>query len=148
VAVRAGRGDLPGKVLIQTFAPDHYALEHVATHDYRKFFRAELAFRRELGYPPYGSLVNLVLAGNQQPLVEQTARLVANRFRTGPGRVEVLGPAPCLLPKLRGKWRLQILLKGAERSDLRHRLVCLPEVEKLVPRGVSLTVDIDPVDMF
>jgi primosomal protein N' (replication factor Y) len=148
VAGRAGRGDLPGKVLIQTFAPDHYALEHVATHDYRKFFRAELAFRRELGYPPYGSLVNLVLAGNQQPLVEQTARLVANRFRTGPGRVEVLGPAPCLLPKLRGKWRLQILLKGAERSDLRHRLVCLPEVEKLVPRGVSLTVDIDPVDMF
>jgi primosomal protein N' (replication factor Y) (superfamily II helicase) len=148
VAGRAGRGDAPGKVLIQTFAPEHYALEHVATHDYRAFFRAELDFRRELGYPPFGSLVNLVLAGNQQQLVEQTARMVANRFSSGAGRIEVLGPVPCLLPKLRGKWRQQILLKGADRGDLRRRLARLSEVEKTVPRGVSLSVDIDPVDMF
>lgn len=148
VAGRAGRGDLVGRVLIQTYAPDHYALTAAAAHDYRQFFQAEVAFRNELGYPPFGSLVNLLLAGNDRLLVEQTAARVADGLRGSAERVEVLGPAPCVLPKLRGKWRMQILLKGARRVDVRNRLGRLPQVKKLVPRGVTLVVDIDPVDMF
>jgi len=148
VAGRAGRGDRPGRVLIQTYAPEHYALTSAAEHDYQRFFADEAAFRRELGYPPFGWLVNLVLSGNDRQVVERAAQQVAGQLRHGSGRVEVLGPAPCLLPKLRGKWRQQILLKGNQRSDIRRRLAELPQVEKLVPRGVALVVDIDPVDMF
>jgi primosomal protein N' (replication factor Y) (superfamily II helicase) len=148
VAGRAGRGEQPGRVLIQTYAPEHYALTCAAAHDYRGFFSEEATFRRELGYPPFGWLVNLVFSGNDQQAVERTAQRVASQLRQGAGRIEVLGPAPCLLPKLRGKWRQQILLKGAQRSDVRRRLAVLPQVEKQVPRGVALVVDVDPVDMF
>ncbi|HKI51434.1 MAG TPA: primosomal protein N', partial [Geothermobacteraceae bacterium] len=136
------------RVLIQTYAPEHYALTSAAEHDYQRFFADEAAFRLELGYPPFGWLVNLVLSGNDRQVVERAAQQVADQLRHGSGRVEVLGPAPCLLPKLRGKWRQQILLKGKQRSDIRRRLAELPQVEKLVPRGVALVVDIDPVDMF
>ncbi|HKI51882.1 MAG TPA: primosomal protein N', partial [Geothermobacteraceae bacterium] len=148
VAGRAGRGEQPGRVLIQTYAPEHYALTSAAAHDYQGFFAEETTFRRELGYPPFGWLVNLVLSGNNQQAVERTAQRIAGQLRQGAGRVEVLGPASCLLPKLRGKWRQQVLLKGAQRSDVRRRLAILPQIEKLVPRGVSLVVDVDPVDMF
>ena len=80
--------------MIQTYAPEHYALTCAATHAYRDFFAEEASFRRELGYPPFGWLVNLVLSGNDPQAVERTAQRVAALLRQGGGRVEVLGPAP------------------------------------------------------
>ncbi len=148
VAGRAGRGERPGRVLIQTYAPDHYALQHAAEHDYAGFFREETALRRELGYPPYGFLVNLVLSGNELPRVEAAARDLAARLLPLPPGVDLLGPAPCLLAKLRGKSRLQILLKSSHRPALRQALDRFEQLPRLVPNGVSLAVDVDPVDMF
>ena len=146
-AGRAGRGERPGRVLIQTRSPDHYALEFVARHDYHGFAAMELPQRQALGYPPFGYLVNLVFAGNDPVAVAAAAeRLATTLARQGDG-VEVLGPAPCLLQKLRGRSRVQILLKAGQRSALR-RLLDGPLANGRLPSGVNLTVDVDPLDMM
>jgi len=148
VAGRAGRGALPGRVLVQTYAPEHYALQAAAGHDYRSFCSEERQAREELGYPPFGHLVNLVFSGNRREQVERAAQGLATALARSAGPCEVLGPAPCLLARLRGRWRFQVLLKAGRRAALRERL---PEVERLsrdLPAGVQLAVDVDPVDMF
>jgi primosomal protein N' (replication factor Y) len=148
VAGRAGRGERPGRVLIQTYAPEHYALTCAAAHDYRQFYELELAGRRELGYPPFGFLVNLVLAGNEAERVGRAALRLGEALAQAAGEVEVLGPAPCPLARLRGKSRQQILLKAAARLPLRQLLGQLATWRSAVPPGVKLTVDVDPVDML
>lgn len=148
VAGRAGRGQQPGRVLIQTYAPEHYALQYAARHDYVGFYREEKSLRRELGYPPFGFLANLVLSGNDQQRVEQAGRDLSAALLPLPQGVELLGPVPCLLAKLRGKSRLQILLKATSRPMLRRALDRFEQIPRPVPNGVSLAVDVDPVDMF
>ncbi|AMV71464.1 primosomal protein N' [Desulfuromonas carbonis] len=148
VAGRAGRGDRPGQVLIQTYSPEHYALQCAAQHDYLAFAEQELAFRRELGYPPYGYLVNLVFSGNNGEQVEAAADRFAAGISRHAGAVEVLGPAPCPLARLRGRHRRQLLLKSATRPALRHLLDRLPPLQKSLPAAVSLAIDVDPVDML
>jgi primosomal protein N' (replication factor Y) len=146
-AGRAGRGDRPGRVLIQTRSLDHYALDFVARHDYHGFAAVEMAQRQALGYPPFGHLVNLVLAGNDAVQVATAAESLAAGLQAKWGEVELLGPAPCLLHKLRGRSRIQILLKAGERPPLRRLLGRLAAAGRL-PAGVTLTVDVDPLDMM
>ena len=148
VAGRAGRGDRSGRVLIQTYAVDNYALAYVARHDYQGFAALELAQRQALDYPPFGHLVNLVLSGNDETKVCNVATRLSAGLLAGPPDVEVLGPAPCLLARLRNKHRMQILLKGQQREQLRRRLAQLTTLRIHIPAGVVLTVDVDPVDMF
>ncbi|PLX82224.1 MAG: primosomal protein N' [Desulfuromonas sp.] len=148
VAGRAGRGERAGRVLIQTYAPDHYALEHVVRHDYAGFARFELAQRECLNYPPYGYLANLVFSGNDLAQVEAAAAAVQCGLVSFNSPVEILGPAPCLLARLRGKYRMQILLKASRRPPLRGLLTWLKGRECRVPAGVTLAIDVDPLDMF
>jgi primosomal protein N' (replication factor Y) len=147
VAGRAGRGDKPGKVLVQTYTPEHYALEASTRHDYAGFVTTELAFREALGYPPYGHLVNLVLSGNVEGKVKGSAERLAQRL-SGTADLEVLGPAPCPLAKLRGKHRFQILLKAATRGPLHQAVASLKGWKNVVANGVRLNVDVDPMDML
>jgi primosomal protein N' (replication factor Y) (superfamily II helicase) len=148
---RAGRGDQPGRVVIQTLAPEHYAVVRAATHDYEGFCAEELAFRKELGYPPFAHLVGLTLSGTNGPAVEQgaeeTAALLHTLKREARSRTEILGPAPAPLNKVRGRFRWQILLKCGNRTDL-HRLVAMLEKRSALPAVVRLVIDIDPVDML
>ncbi len=148
VAGRAGRACGGGQVLIQTYNPEHYALDCAARQDYADFYQQELPFRQELGYPPCGHLINLVLAGNTAGQVKGAAEQLAGRLTAAAGPVEVLGPSPCPLARLRGKSRYQILLKSLERPALRRLLGTLEEGRGRLPKGVALTVDVDPLDMF
>jgi len=149
VAGRAGRGDRPGRVMIQTFAMDNYALDFVTRHDYRGFAEQELAQRQALDYPPFGYLVNLVLSGLDAAKVHTAAEQLAAELAGVEKAVDVLGPAPCLLARLRNKHRVQVLLKSPQRDPLRRCLRHLQSLKKArVPAGVQLTVDIDPLDMF
>ncbi len=148
VAGRAGRACGGGQVLIQTFNPDHYALTCAAQQDYQDFYQQELPFRQELGYPPCGHLINLVLSGNNSGQVKGTAEQLAARLVAAAGPVEVLGPSPCPLARLRGKSRYQILLKATERPALRRLLAQLDDGGGSLGKGVSLVVDVDPLDMF
>ena len=147
VAGRAGRTG-GGKVLIQTFSPDHYALSCAARQDYADFYRQELPFRQELDYPPCGYLVNLIFSGNTLGQVKSAAERFAARLSAVSDSVEVLGPSPCPLARLRGKDRQQVLLKAVKRPSLRRLLQYLQSPEMRVPNGVTLVIDVDPLDMF
>jgi len=148
VAGRAGRGDTPGRVVIQTYAPDHFAVTCAAEHAYDEFYRQEIAFRESLGYPPFGYLVNLVFSGNDRSATEAAAEKTARALNAANRGVEVLGPAPCPLARLRGKFRMQILLKSPDRPRLHRLLDALPNLRRGIPSTVALAIDVDPEDML
>lgn len=146
VAGRAGRGDLPGRVVIQTYHPDHYAIQAALNHDDEAFVREEMRFRRIFHYPPYTRMVQLLLRHRQRAVAEKEAEELGRSLNQHPlsEGVRVLGPAPAPFEKLRGKWRFQILLRGESGGRLR-RLVSavLPEN----PKG-DLIVDVDPQELL
>ncbi len=150
VAGRAGRGDKPGRVLIQTYDPSHYVLNCVAGHDYRSFYDEESTLREALGYPPFGHLVNCLLSGNDEQRVLGAAKGLASAWENLAAGlpVEILGPAPCPLSRLRGKWRWQVLLKAGNRAALRRLLRHFVSLRGEVPKGVTAIIDVDPVDML
>jgi len=148
---RAGRGDSPGRVIVQSLAPDHYAITRAVTHDFAGFYAEELEFRRETFYPPFAYLAALVFSGNSASEVEKSAdraaRLLSSVKQELKSRVEILGPATAPLTKVRGRYRWQLLLKSARRSDL-HRLLIVYREKLRLPAVVRLSIDIDPVDML
>lgn len=150
VAGRAGRGSEPSRVIIQTYAPDHYALRHVIAHDYRGFFASEIEFRRALGYPPFSRLVHLRLEGPRPEEVEAKAGILGAWLRGERGEtqggVEILGPAPAPISKLRGRYRWQILLRGKKPKPLRE--LALEALKLPLPRHTRLFVDVDPYHML
>ncbi len=148
VAGRAGRACGGGQVYIQSYNPEHYALTCAAEQDYRDFYLQELPFRQELGYPPCGHLVNLVFTGNNNYQVQAAAKQFGHYLAGLAESVEVLGPSPCPLSRLRGKSRYQILLKSTLRSALRRLLNRLDSGIKQLPRQVNLQIDVDPIDML
>jgi primosomal protein N' (replication factor Y) len=148
VAGRAGRAVGGGKVFIQTYHPEHFSLTCAASHDVESFYQQELPFRRELGYPPYGHLVNLIFSGNHGDQVNSSAIQLARRLQAVAGEVEILGPSPCPLTRLRGKYRYQILLKSPSRPPLRRLLLAVDSAVGELPRQVAIHIDIDPQDMF
>lgn len=151
VTGRAGRGDAPGKVLIQSLSPDHYALLRAAAHDFAGFYNDELEFRREAGYPPFSFLATVNLSGMSAEALEKSAEDAACmlrdlRRRLGT-RTEILGPAPAPLARVRGRYRRQILLKSLSRKELNGILVPFRNEFKL-PVTVRMNLDVDPVDMM
>jgi primosomal protein N' (replication factor Y) len=157
VAGRAGRGDQTGRVIIQTFNPDHYAITTAKDHDYQTFFEKEKELREQLGYPPFSYMACLRLQGNnKRKTAEMTQRLGQGMFdmiKRWPRRgkeIQILGPVEAPLSKLRGKYRWQIFVKS-KGAVLLHYF--LKEVEKLSNRtlkasGVQLIIDVDPYQML
>jgi primosomal protein N' (replication factor Y) len=148
---RAGRGETPGRVVVQALDTEHYAIRSAAEHDAAGFYRQELEFRREAGYPPFAFLAAFAISGlSEQAVSEQadaTARLLAQLKTELKIRVEILGPAPSPIYRLRNRFRRQILLKGANRGEL-HRLLTCWRQRATIASTVRIAVDIDPVDMM
>ncbi len=145
VAGRAGRGDEPGRVIVQTYTPEHPVIEAVQNHDYQSFIDAELEQRQALNYPPYGRLILLRLSSPDPIQVENTAGIIAAALATHEG-LDILGPAPASILRVANRYRWQILLKFAPSA-----LPQLPdweEVRQLCPKTVSLTIDVDPLNMI
>jgi primosomal protein N' (replication factor Y) len=152
VAGRAGRGDLPGRVLIQTFHPHHYALRHACAQDYAGFFEEEINYRRNLSYPPFVALASLLIHGEDLARVQATAatlREALDRANAERG-CRVLGPAPAPLARLRGEHRVQLLLKSRSRPRLRTLIeMALGEAANTPGCDVgSVNVEIDPVNLM
>jgi primosomal protein N' (replication factor Y) len=152
VAGRAGRGDLPGRVLIQTYHPHHYALRHACAQDYDAFFDEEINYRRNLSYPPFVALASLLVHGDDFERVQATATVVRDaldRSNTERG-CRVLGPAPAPLARLRGEHRIQILLKSRNRPRLRTLIeMALGEAAQIPGCDLgSVNVEIDPVNLM
>ncbi|HUI26134.1 MAG TPA: primosomal protein N' [Candidatus Kryptonia bacterium] len=151
VAGRAGRGDRPGRVIVQTLQPDHFSLRHAAAHDFGAFAAAELTHRRELGYPPFSRLVLVRVEGERLAAVERVARAVADQLRRNGGRgLAVLGPAPAPIERLRGRHRWQVLCRAAGGATLRRQVAAARDQLRAAARAaaVRLIVDVDPQSML
>ncbi|HEX6172803.1 MAG TPA: primosomal protein N' [Candidatus Binatia bacterium] len=154
VAGRCGRGNDPGRVIIQTYGPDHYAIQPLINHDYKNFFAQEIEFRRALGYPPFGKLVNLRLDGPNPEHVEAKARTVFKNLRAIQSgnpkyreHIEILGPAPSPIEKLRNRYRWQLLLKGNQIGPLIGLASAVRDTFTKA-RNVRLHIDVDPYNML
>jgi primosomal protein N' (replication factor Y) len=145
VAGRAGRGDDPGRVIVQTYTPEHPIIEAVQKHDYQSFADAELAQRQTLNYPPYGRLILLRLSSLDPIQVQNTAQMIATFLNNKEG-FEILGPAPASILRVANRYRWQILLKFD--PDALPNLPDWPEVRSLSPVSVSLTIDVDPINIM
>ncbi|MBA2339339.1 MAG: primosomal protein N' [Pyrinomonadaceae bacterium] len=153
VAGRAGRGELAGRVLIQTFHPEAYALRHACAQDYAGFYGEEIQYRKSLGYPPFASLASLIIHGDDLTRAQTTAALVrqaldeANRDHRA---CRILGPAPAPLARLRGEHRIQILVKSSNRARLRETLdLALADAATMPGCDVrAINLEIDPVNLM
>lgn len=151
VAGRTGRGDKGGRVLVQTFSPDHYAILAAIDHDYARFAAAELPSRQAHLYPPFASLIRLIIRGESEPAIEQFADAAGQQLRAAieSSGIEhrVLGPAPCPIAKLRGLFRYHVLLSSPDGDKLRAAVRGV--IENLQPiEGVQWVVDVDPLDLL
>ena len=142
LAGRAGRGERAGRVVIQTYHPDHYAIQAALRHDDAAFEREEMRFRRIFHYPPFGRVVQILVRDKRRDRGQERAREIAERIGRHPG-VRVLGPAPAPFERLRGQWRFQILLRGQSGKRLRDL------VRAAVPDpGADVVVDVDPYELL
>jgi primosomal protein N' (replication factor Y) len=150
VAGRAGRGRNPGRVIIQTFDPDHYGIRPVKSHDYEVFYAEELRRRASLAYPPFGRLVHAVVSAENEGSAGAAADRLAAAVRNDPAAagVEVLGPAPSPLARLRGRYRFQLLLKARAAEPLLRAAECIVRSSAALPKGVAASVDSNPMNML
>ena len=152
VAGRAGRGDVPGRVVVQTWDPDHPAIALGARHDVDGFLERELADRRELGYPPLTRAALLrVDAAEERAARSACARLTDAALATREvrlGRVLVQGPAPAPIARVRGRYRFRSMLRAAERSHLRAVLTVVDAAREGLAREVRSSIDVDPVQLL
>lgn len=146
VAGRGGRGDAPGRVIIQTFNPDNYALRHAQNHDYKTFYEEEIDFRKSLHYPPYSRIINLRLSSiKQDTLIDEAHRLgkLANKLSGSYGNaVDIIGPAESPLAKIRGRFRWQMMIKGKNINTLHQ--IAREIINRHKNSHVKITVDVDP----
>lgn len=151
VAGRAGRGDRPGQVLIQTYHPEHYALLHACAQDYDGFYEEEIRYRSNHSYPPFVALASLMVHGPELSRARDTALELrkeldlANQDR----ECRVLGPAPAPLARLKGEHRIQLLIKSRSRRRLRQ--VVDTAIAALAARGQntrSINIEIDPISVM
>jgi primosomal protein N' (replication factor Y) len=147
VAGRAGRGGSPGRVIVQSFNPDHYAIRPVLDHDYERFYAEEIAHRSALGYPPFGRLAQIVVSGPLEKVVRDAAAQLADAPRSCDG-CEVLGPAPAPIARIRGRYRFQLLIKGSDHSAVWRTARRLAAAGEMLPSAIRVRVDVNPVDML
>jgi len=149
VSGRAGRGEKEGEVIVQTYRPDDYSVQAAARHDYEGFYGQEIEHRRELRYPPFSRLVNIIASEETEEKAERRAGEVAAALRAeeiGQGCAAILGPAPAPLAKLRGRHRWHVIVKGPPdhvQEVVRRALLSLRDRE-----AGTLTVDVDPVSLM
>jgi len=146
---RAGRGEKPARVVVQTLSPHNECLKSAADHDYEGFFEEELALRDELGYPPKKRLASIRIEGEKEGSVlrfAKTLRRAAEECeKQVRGEIIVLGPAPMLIARLKNKHRLQMLVKAGDAATMnRYLRLLLARIGK-APSGIGLVVDVDPI---
>jgi primosomal protein N' (replication factor Y) len=146
LAGRAGRGDRPGRVVIQTYHPDHYAIQAALNHDDEAFAEEEMRFRRVFHYPPYSRMIQILVRDRNQKKgrdrIADLAREIERRPRSE--GVRVLGPSPAPFERLQGYWRFQLLIRGPSGHEIRQLVKAVLPSEH--PAG--LVVDVDPYDLL
>jgi primosomal protein N' (replication factor Y) len=146
VAGRAGRGDAPGTVHVQTFHPQHPAIRRAAGHDVDGFAAEELAFRRSFFYPPFAQLASILVSSPDREKAQAAAGSVGESLAGSGADLRISGPAPAPLERLQGRWRFQILIRAAQRLAVLDALES--SIPERLPSGVQIAVDVDPQDLM
>jgi len=150
VAGRAGRANLQGEVILQTRNPDHPAIRHATSHDYEGFVEEELPTRRQFGYPPFGHVATVEFRGPKEERVEQLALNWSNRLRGHADNVQVLGPEPAFIQRVKKQYRYRTLLKarGGSARPLQTALRRTREAHGTPPNGYHVAIDVDALDLL
>jgi primosomal protein N' (replication factor Y) len=150
VSGRAGRGELPGRVVVQTYHPDHYAILTASTHDYNGFVARELKYRRWMHYPPFGVLANLLIVSKKMEEAAGWAATIGKWFqKTAPEGVRILGPCTAPIARIKETYRFHLILKATSRKALNAALRgSLAHAEREgIPRR-NLIVDVDALRLM
>jgi primosomal protein N' (replication factor Y) len=148
-AGRAGRGDLPGIVLIQTINPEHYAIRYASEQNYDGFYEKEIQFRKLMRYPPFSALANVLVRSQKQEDALEMSTELGRMLDPAPEGLKILGPAEAPVPKLKSEFRYQLLIKAVDRKRLNETLRELrrfTEERKWSP--TALVIDVDPLTLL
>jgi primosomal protein N' (replication factor Y) len=146
---RAGRGNLPGIVLIQTINPDHYAVRLAGLHDYAGFYQRELEFRRAMRYPPFSAMANVLVRAEKQEMALRMAADLGQLLTPPLEQLKILGPAEAPVPRLKNEYRYQFLIKAASRVALNELLRRVRQFALDRKWGATaLVIDVDPVTLM
>jgi len=148
LAGRAGRGNISGEVYIQTYEPEHYVFKFIKHHDYKGFYKKEIELRKELLYPPFSKLLRIILNFKKGETVKEDISKISDRIKElKTPEVEILGPAPAPIERLRNLWRWHLILKGKNSRLLRERAKKILEIIEEV-KDLKIEVDVDPVNLL
>jgi primosomal protein N' (replication factor Y) len=147
VAGRAGRGEKAGTVVIQTFCPDNYAVQAAANNDYASFVQQELQFRKVTGYPPFARLLRVLAEARQEREAQDLLQAAVKPLRDLPD-VEVLGPAPAVIARVKEQWRWHMLVKAFTPAAFAAAMAAVGAVEDLATRSCRVTLDVDPSSLM
>jgi primosomal protein N' (replication factor Y) len=150
VAGRAGRGDRPGRVIIQTYHPQHYSIVCARAQDYEGFYQREISFRSSMHYPPFRALINICAHHKDYETASNAAACLARELRGSASRqLRVLGPAPAPLARLRGEYRFQVLIKTTNRRTAREALdLAMDRALTAGYKSQSISIEVDPVNLM
>lgn len=153
VAGRAGRGEYKGDVIFQTYNPDFYALESAKEQNYEKFYNTEIAAREEFDYPPFSQIIRVIFSCENNFRAEKSAMEIAMRLNTMTDKfgfseyLSVLGPSPCVIERLNGLYRFQIIIKN-KLHEKGHSFISKFFNKITMPKDIRLAIDVDPIDIL
>lgn len=152
VAGRAGRGDKKGEVIIQTYSPEHFAVEHAKIHDYEGFYKKEILMREALKNPPFTKIFHMVFSSEDEKLLQEKVTDIGERLRIylkNYDNIILLGPSPCMISKIKNNYRWQIMLKGNFTPDIQEKIKTFIQDEmKSVYKIIKVSLDINPNSMM
>ena len=153
VAGRAGRGEFTGRVFFQTYNPDYYALASAKSQNYGEFYTTEIAAREEFDYPPFSQMIRLIISSINNFRAEKSAQEITLRMcmmieKYGISeRLEVLGPTPCVIERINGYYRFQIIIKN-KLEEKGHNFISSFLNKITMPKDIKLAIDVDPLDIL
>ena len=153
VAGRVGRGEFKGKVIFQTYNPEFYALESAKEQNYENFYSTEIKAREDFDYPPFSKIIRLILSSENQYRTEKSSMEIAMRLRMLidkfgiKEKLEVLGPTECVIGRINGKYRYQIIIKN-KIEDKGHSFISKFLSKIKIPKDIKLAIDVDPLDIL
>ncbi len=157
VAGRAGRGERPGRVILQTYTPDHFIIAAARRQNYARFYADEIKFRRTLGYPPYNRMIQLLITGPDAARTAEAARRLGRaaqtdlqRLNAQGARFSLLGPVEAALHRMAGRYRWQVLLRGPSARGLNRfaRQLLYGGGVRYERQGIKVSIDVDPLFMM
>lgn len=145
-AGRAGRGDEEGEVVIQTYNPEHYVIDKIIHEDYTGLYEIEIENRRLLSYPPYTRIINIVLSSEDEKFLSEKAKIFKEMIKCE--GVEIYGPIPCAIARIKNRFRYQIFIKGTRENIKTFKEGLYDKIQKYKNNKLRITVDVDPINLL